>query len=211
MKLYYHPFSFPALTTLFAAEAMDLEYENQVVDLQSGEQRSPEYLEINPYGRVPAMKDGEFCLSESEAILRYLARKSGKLYSDDIQKSAKIDQWMDFVVQHIRSPMARVQFNTFLAPMIGQDVDESSLATGRKFLANNLPIIEQQLSENPYLYGDDMTIADIALIGSLEPTNTAAIDLTPYPAIHAWLNKQRSESFYTNVHSHFGAELGLPA
>ena len=65
MKLYYHPLSFPALGTIFTAEAAGVDYESQMVNLQKGEHKAPEYLAINPYGRVPALSDGDFTLSES--------------------------------------------------------------------------------------------------------------------------------------------------
>lgn len=210
MKLYYHPLSFPALSILFAAEATGADYETQVINLQEGEQKSEAYLAINPYGRVPALSDGDFTMAESEAIMRYIARKTGSyLYPTDIQAQAKVDQWMDYVVQHVRTPVARVQFNRVVAKLIGAEVDESSLQTGLTFLENNLPIVEQTLTEQPFLCGDKMSLADIALVAALEPVDIASIDLSPYPALKAWRETRRGESFYTNIHSHFGEEMGL--
>ena len=210
MKLYYHPLSFPALSILFAAEAAGADYETHVVNLQEGEHKKPEYLAINPYGRVPAMSDGDFNLSESEAIMRYIARKSeSDLYPGDLQSQAKVDQWMDYVNHHIRSPIARVQFNRVVAKFMGAETDEASVQTGLKFLENNLPVIEETLKAQPFLCGDKMTLADVALVAALEPADMCGFDLSPYPTIKAWRATRMGESFYTNVHSHFGAELGM--
>jgi len=211
MKLYYHPLSFPALSILFAAEAAGTEYETHVVNLQEGEQKSPEYLAINPYGRVPAMVDGDFNLSESEAIMRYIARKSGSdIYPDDLQGQAKVDQWMDYVNHHVRAPIARVQFNRVVAKLMGAEVDESSVQTGLKFLANNLPVVEETLKAQAFLCGgDSMTLADVALVAALEPADMCGFDLSPYPTLKAWRAARMGEPFYTNVHSHFGAELAF--
>lgn len=210
MKLYYHPISFPALGILFAAEAANVEYESQVVDLQAGEQKTPEFLEINPCGRVPALKDGSFTLSESAAIMRYIARKTGSdIYPDTIEAQAKVDQWMDFTNHHIRAPMARVQFNRVVAKFKGAKSDEKSIEVGLTFLGNNLPVIETVLSEQPFLSGDKMTIADIALVAALEPAEMCGFDLSPYPTIKSWREARKTEIFYTNIHSHFGAEMGL--
>jgi len=210
IKLYYHPISFPSLSPVFAAEAMGIDYEKDVIDLQTGQQSSPEYLAINPYGRVPAMADGDYNMAESASIMRYMARKSGSdFYPDDIQKQGEIDQWIDFVNHHVRSAVARVQFNRFVAPMVGAEVDESSVQTGLQFLERNLPIIETQLSNQAFLCGDKMTLADISLVAALEPENTAKLDLSPYPTLTKWLEARRSEKFYTNVHTHFGAEMGV--
>lgn len=210
LEIYFHPLSPPAITVLLAAEAMGLSYEKNMVNLQSGEQRSDAYKKINPYSRVPAFKDGDFCLSESSAMLRYMARKDGSaLYPENTQEAATVDQWMDFCVHHVRNPVARVQFNRIIAPMIGQEVDEKSLQFGLHLLDNDLPIIEDRLSNNAYLCGEKMSLADIVLVGSLDPTTMCKIDLSKYETLSAWLAERRAESFYTNVHTHFGAEIGM--
>lgn len=210
MKIYYHPISFPSLGPVFAAEAIGLDYEKEIVDLQNNQQKTPEYLAINPYGKVPAMQDGDFLMAESEAMMRYMARReSSDLYPSDIREQAKVDQWMDYVNHHVRTPVGKVQFNRIIAPMVGAEVDERSLNDGLTFLGNNLPIVEARLAESAYLCGDKMTLADVALVAALEPNKMAQIDLSPYPALSKWLDARRGESFYTNVHSHFGAEMGL--
>lgn len=210
VDIYYHPISTPALTVLFAAEAMGIDYSKTVIDLQTGEQRSDAYKAINPYSRVPAIVDGDFKLSESSAIARYLARKAkSPLYPADFKSQAKVDQWSDFVVHHVRNPVSRVQFNRIVAPMIGQEPDEKSLQFGLHMLESNLPIIEERLLENAFLCGENMSLADICLVGALEPVKMAQIDISAYPTLKKWLDARRSESFYSNIHSHFGAEMGL--
>ena len=93
--------------------------------------------------------------------------------------------------------------------MFGAEPDEQSLADGLRFLENNFPAIENCLSEQPYLCGNDMTLADIALVAALEPINMSKIDISGFPTLSKWLAARRSEEFYTNVHSHYGAELGM--
>ena len=209
-KIYYHPLSFPSLIPVFAAESMGIEHEKIVIDLQAGEQKSEDYLKINPYGKVPAMSDGDFNLSEGVAISRYLAlRENSALYSGDLQQQSKIDQWMDFVVQHIRVNVVRVHFNSVLAPMFGLEGDLNAVETGREYLTQNLPHVERQLETNAYLCGDDLSLADIVLLASLEPADIAKIDLSAYPALQALLTSMREETFYTNVHGRYGEEFGL--
>jgi len=209
-EIYYHPLSFPSLGPVFMAEAAGIDYTTKLVDLQTGEQSSPEYLAINPYGKVPALKDGDFKMAESAAIMRYLARaNNSELYPSEPKAQATCDQWMDFVNHHIRTNVGKVHFNRTLAAMLGAEVDEKSLADGVKFLGNNFPVIEQTLSQQAYLCGDKMTIADLALVAALEPSDMSKIDMSEYPALTKWLGERRSEAFYTNVHSHYGAELGM--
>lgn len=209
-EIYYHPLSFPSLAPIFTAEAAGIDYTTKLVDLQKGEQSSAEFLAVNPYGKVPALKDGNFAMAESAAIMRYMARKKGSaLYPADAQAQARCDQWMDYINHHIRTNVGKVHFNRSLAPMMGADVDEKSLADGLRFLGNNFPAIEQTLAQQPYLCGNDMTLADITLVAALEPSEMSKIDMSDYPALTKWLAAQRKETFYTNVHSHYGAELGM--
>lgn len=210
LTLHYHPISFPSLCPIFAAEAAGCEYEKNLVDLANGGSRTEDYLAINKFGRVPALQDGDFAMGESAAIMRYIAkRENSPLYGGGAKREAEIDQWMDFIVNHIRTNVGRVQFNRVVAPMIGADVDEGSVKLGLEFLSNNLPHIETQLSQNAFLCGDEMTLADLMLVGSLEPVKMAQIDISAYPHLEKWLAARRAEPFYTNVHSHFGAEMGL--
>jgi len=132
-EIYYHPLSFPSLAPVFTAEAAGINYTTNLVDLSKGEHKSEEYLAINPYGKVPAMKDGNFAMSESAAIMRYIAR------------------------HHIRANIAKVHFNRSLAPLFGAEPDQKSLDDGLRYLEGNLPAIEQCLSGSPFLCGDAMT------------------------------------------------------
>jgi len=209
-EIYYHPLSFPSLGPVFMAEAAGIDYTARLVDLTTGEQSSPEYLAINPYGKVPALKEGDFTMAESAAMMRYLARSNNSaLYPSEAKAQARCDQWMDYVNHHIRTNIGKVHFNRTLAAMLGAETDEKSLADGLQFLSNNFPAIESCLSQQPYLCGNEMTLADIALVAALEPIDMSKIDISEYPTLTKWLAQRRSETFYTNVHSHYGAELGM--
>ncbi|MGJ8561015.1 MAG: glutathione S-transferase family protein [Litorimonas sp.] len=208
--LYFHPISNPSLYPLFVAEAAGIKYERKMVNLQTQEQKSVDYLAVNPFGRVPALVDDNFAIGESSAIGRYLARKSkNDIYSEDLREAALIDQWVEFIVHHIRANVARVQFNRFIAPMIGEPVDEASIALGEKFLASNLPHVEVALSGDGHLHGDRLTLADIALVAALEPQHTAKLNLEDFPILTEWLETMRKQDWYQAVHTHFGAEMGL--
>jgi len=124
-----------------------------------------------------ALSDGDFSLAESNAIARYLAvRENSALYGPDLQARAKIDQWMDFIVNHIRSNVGKVQFNRVVAKMFGRE--------------------------------GDMAIADEGVAGLMQMLPHVGIDISDFPALQAFLTSAREEAFYTNVHTHFGAEIG---
>ena len=207
--IYYHPLSFPSLGPVFAAEAMGIKYERKLVDLVEGEHKSDEYLAVNAFGKIPAVSDGDFSIGESNAILRYLAlRENSALYSGDLHRQAEIDPWMDFIVNHVRSNVGKVQFNRVIAKMFGREGSVAAAEEGIAGLMQNLPFVEAQLEKGSFLCGNEMSLADIVLVASLEPVEMAKIDISGFPAVQAFLTSAREEAFYTNVHTHFGAELG---
>ena len=98
MKLYFHPASTTSrVVQQFAADQeVDLDY--QVVDLFTGEHLKPEYAKINPNLMVPVLEDGDFRLTESSAILKYLADKvDSPAYPKDLQKRARVNERMDWL------------------------------------------------------------------------------------------------------------------
>ncbi len=208
MEIYGHFASAPANQVRLAVSALGIDATYHHVDLQAGEQKSPEYLAINPFGKVPAMVDGDFKLAESNAICRYLGGKvGGPMYPDDPHQQAKVDQWMEFAVNHIRTNMSKVLFNRMFAPMMGLPVDESSLKEGQDFLDQYLPMVENQLADSTFITGDQMTLADIALIAAMEPFDQVQISLESYPHITSWRSGIMAQPFYQAVHAHYGAEM----
>lgn len=209
LNLYGHFFSMPSNKARLCASFLGLPHEYHHVDLQSGAQMENEYLKINPFGRVPAIEDGGFTLSQSDAICKYLCALSGpsSFYPEDIQKQATVNQWVDFATQHVQQAMSRLFFNRVVAPMIGEEADENSLKFGERMLERDLPHLESALSENDYILGAKITLADIGMIVALEPAEMAGFDLEPYPNIRRWRATVMAREFYKRVHTHFGAEM----
>ena len=102
LNIYGHFFSTPSNKVRMTANALNLDYEFHLINLPEGQQRSEEYLKINPLGKVPCIDDDGFMLSESNAIVKYLCKKSHSvLYPDDLKQQALIDQLMDRCSLHI--------------------------------------------------------------------------------------------------------------
>src|SRR2546430_1114174 len=98
MKLYYHPVSTTSRPVVLFAADSGIELDYQLVDLFSGEQYQPEYAAINPSRQVPVLEDGDFRLTESSAILKYLADKTGSpAYPSDLRKRARVNERMDWL------------------------------------------------------------------------------------------------------------------
>lgn len=100
MKLYHFPSPNPQKIT-FALHELGLECEIVPVDLSKGEQRKPEFLALNPFGRVPVLVDGDQKLWESHAILAYLGDKTGKLWPTTAAGRADALRWLFFLEPHL--------------------------------------------------------------------------------------------------------------
>lgn len=209
LKLYGHFMSMPSNVTRLCVSYLKLPHEYVHVDLQSGENQGAEYLAINPAGRVPAMVDDGFNLNQSIAICKYMCAISGPsdFYPEDIQEQAKVEEWLNFAGSHILPGMGRIFFNKVVAPLLGEETDESSIATGQKMHARDLPVFEAALQAHAYVVADKLTLADIILLAALEPAEMVGLDLSVYPAISKWRKALMERDFYQRVHAHFAAEM----
>lgn len=162
-------------------------YEWRQVDVQKGETRTAEFLALNPNGKVPivVLEDGEV-LAESNAILFYLAEGSPYLPEDRLER-ARVLQWL-FFEQYSHEPAIAVA--RYIIRFLKRPPEMAArLAATREAGARALNVMEQQLKTTPFFVGDRFTIADIALYAYTHVAEEGEFDLTPYPAIRAWLKR----------------------
>lgn len=202
--LYGMPLSSPVNKVRFLLNYLALPYQFEIVHLPSGENKQSSYLKINPIGKIPAINDDGFCLAESNAIMRYLANKHDTdLYPEALQARAVVEQWIDFSSHHIGMSVSKVMYNKHFYKMMGLDIDERSLQEGYEFLARFLPVLEGQLSQYQYIASDEMSLADLALLAALDPSEVAGIDLSQYAYLSAWRKKLMDSSFYQACYSSY--------
>jgi GST-like protein len=161
LKFYYHPSPNPAKVALFLEES-GLPYELMPVDVRKGEQHLPDYLAINPNGKTPALVDGDAVVFDSNAILLYLAVKTGKfLPRNESEIRAQMYSWLLFVA-------------TGIGPFSGQAVHFRHFAPEPKTYALNRydfeawrhwRLVNEHLAHRTYMVGDEYTIVDMALWG----------------------------------------------
>lgn len=208
LHIYGSPLSSPANKVRFVANYLHIPYEFHELNMGAGEHRTPAYLKINPYGKVPAIDDDGFKLAESNAIIRYLADKhQSTLFPQELQQRALVDQWMDFAAHHIATATAKIMFNTYFYKLAKASQDERSLEDGRKFINQYLPIIEQQLTLHPYIASKVLSLADISLLSALDVCEMAEVDLTAYKHIAAWRKNLMAQSFYKDCHENYTASF----
>lgn len=208
MKLYGNFFSAPSNAARYGLGACKVDFDYHHVNLPEGEHRQPDYLAISKFGKVPALVDEDFHLSESSAIIRYAADKvASPLYPRTSRGRAVVDQWIDYSAHHVRFAMSKVLFNKMFAPMLGVEVDKRSMQDGLNMLDVQLPIVNEVLSQSAFIAGDELSLADIVLISAVDPFNMIDVSLDAYPALKKWQGGMMERDFYKNVHAHYGAEL----
>jgi len=156
-------------------------------DITKGETRTPEFLAINPNGRVPTLVlDDGTVLAESNAILVYLAEGSAYWPEDKLSR-AQVLQWM-FFEQYSHEPyVATPRFILRHLPPDHPRQDELKDRWKQGYAA--LSVMESQLAKTPYLAGQIMTVADIALFAYTHRADEAGLNLETYPAIRAWIQR----------------------
>ena len=209
MRLYYHPASTTSrMIMLFASEeGIDLDY--KVVDLFTGEHLKPDFAAINPNCLVPALDDGDFRLTESSAILKYLAEKVGSAaYPKDLKDRARVNEMMDWFNSNVYKDIGYGLTYPQLFPhhqRPGDAVQAGTLEWGKQRTAAWLKILDQSLlgPKKAYLCGDAITLADYLGVEMLTVGELVRCSYAGYPNIDRWLRNMKKLKSWPKVHEVF--------
>ena len=188
IKLYDSKISPYARKVRLVAAELDIPLEKVAVDFQKGDPRTPEYLAMNPNGKVPVIDDDGFVLWESIAILKYLAGKKGGLLPADARGRAEADQWMFWWANHPEPAIELLIYELLLKPYLGKPGNDASIVREAHALLDRfLPVLEKRLAGKKYVLGE-LSIVDFAMAPPLElASRRLNVDLGKYPNINAWL------------------------
>ncbi len=198
MKLYYFPVSNTARPIrLFIAEN-SLPVEDVILDFFKGEHQAPEYLKLNPNGLVPTLVDDDFVLTESSAILKYLADKFNlPTYPKDLQMRARVNEMMDW----FNTGFYRDYAYNVVYPQIyphhkrsSDEVQKGTIEWGKTLTQGWLKTLNDVWlgKGKKFLAGDDVTIADYFGAALLTSGHVIRNEFKPYPNIEAWLGRMRA-------------------
>jgi glutathione S-transferase len=173
-----------------ALDILGQPYEWREVDVMKGESQTPEFLAMNPNGKVPVLAiDGRTFLPESNAILWYLGEDTPLVPAERLDR-ARMLQWM-FFEQYSHEPAIAVA--RFIRCFLKKS-DDARLPELTKRGNAALAVMERHLATHDFFVGEALTIADLALFAYTHKAEDGGFDLTPYPAVSAWLarcSKQR--------------------
>jgi GST-like protein len=184
IKFYFHQTPNPMKVALFLEET-GLPFELIPVDTLKGDQHTPEYRAINPNGKTPAIEDDGTRVFDSNAILIYLAEKTGQLAGKK-EDRAEMLSWLMFIASG-------------LGPFSGQSVhfrhaapDNLDYAVNRylREAQRHYEVLDTHLAEREFIVGDDYTIADVSAWGWIDKAVVVLGDegLTPYPNLKRWFD-----------------------
>jgi glutathione S-transferase len=194
MKLYNANFSPNCLRVRAVIFEIGANVEIVEVDVFKGGTQTPEYLAINPNGKVPAFVDGDLRLFESRAINAYLASldPSRRLYPEDLKKRAVVDQWSYWQAIHLGPSSQRLSFEKVLKERFGRGKpDETIVANETKETTKLLGVFNHGLDGRDWIAGD-LSIADFALASTLTRRQEAGIDLGGFPKVAKWIDRLES-------------------
>ncbi len=187
MKLYFADTMNPRKACA-AARYLDAPVEFVPVDLGRGEHKRPDFLALNPNGKVPLLVDGDYRLWEANAIMAYLARKAGSdfLPTDDT-RLIEVLRWLSWDADHFSSHAGTLYFEHVIKPGFGiGPADAAVVAETTARLRPFAAVLDDHLSGRRWLVGDAPTIADFAVAAALPWAEVARIPLGDYPAVARW-------------------------
>lgn len=203
MKLYYHPASTACRPIMTLASEEDIALDYEVVDLFTGEHLKPAYAARNPSCLVPMLEDGDFRLTESSAILKYIAEKTGSgAYPQALQDRARVNERMDW----FNANFYRDYGYGFIYPQLfhrraTEELQSGTIAWGREKSLHWLKVLDQHmLGPNPYVCGGKLTIADYLGVEMVAVGELIGCRFTAYPNVERWIARMKRLPSWARVH-----------
>jgi glutathione S-transferase len=174
-----------AFRALWVAKELGLDYEHVPVEIGDAGARTPEFLAINPNGRLPVVVDGDFVLFESLAITMYLAKKhsQGGLCPATLEGEARTWQWSLWALTEVDRGVNIWSLHAVRLPP--DERDAGKRAEALKVLAAPFRVLDAAVAGRPYLLGDDFTVADLNVAAVI--SRAIDMDLSAVPHLKAWL------------------------
>jgi len=192
MDFYYGRISGNSARVAFALNEAGATFRARLVDTASGENQSPEYLSVNPMGKIPALVDGNLKLWESNAINWYVAEKlpNARLLPNAIDARASVQRWLFFQAAHV-SPASITIFratNARVQAFWKTSGDPRAVEAAHKELGRYFPVLEGVLANRSWLEGD-FSLADIAYAPHSFLLVEGGFDIARYPRVRSWLER----------------------
>lgn len=182
-----------------------------------GEAKGPEFLKLQPFGRIPAIQHDDFTLYEAQAIVRYIdqAFEGPSLTPAAPRAAARMNQVMNIMDWYVMPSLtAGIGWNRVVAPMMGLPVDEAAVEAAIPLARTSIAALEDILGDKPFFAGDSVSLADLMAIAHLEfaPLSKEGGELMAGSPLLAWLDRMRARpSVQATTMERLQALAGQPA
>jgi glutathione S-transferase len=182
-----------SLRALWGLRELGAEFEFIPVNLMAGEHRRPDFLALNPAGKVPVLIDGDLVIPESAAIVLYLAEKYPEkgLMPTSLEHRAQVYRWVMFAMTELEQPLWRIAKHTFLLPeskRLPQDVE-----LAREDFAAMASVLERHMNGRQFIVGDRVTVADCVTAYLMDWADEQQM-LDGFPNLKAYLQRMYTRS-----------------
>ena len=169
-------------------QELGAEFESVIVNMIAGEHRKPEFLKINPAGKLPVLVDGDLVLTESVAIVLYLADKYAEksLIPTAPKQRAQLHRWLLFAATELEQPLWRIARHTSLYPETKRLPADVMLA--REDFKPMAAVLAEHMTGRQFAVGDTVTIADFVLAYTLDWANEVQL-LDGFPQLQAYMER----------------------
>lgn len=196
IELYVFPPSPRAFKPMVVANHLGIETTLRIVDLVKGDQKAPQYAALNPNMRMPTLKDGDYVLWESGAILQYLAGKkpeSGLLPRDE-RGRLDVTRWQFWDVCHWDPGCAVFIFEHLVKPIVlkSGEPDQAAIAKGAESFHRAAKVLDDQLRGRKFVTGETLTLADFSIGASMNLADMAHYPIAQYAEIKRWYESLRA-------------------
>jgi glutathione S-transferase len=183
----YGPTASRAARALWIAHELDIPFEH--VGMEMKDLKTPEYLKVNPNGKVPTLVEGDFKLFESMAINLYLAKRFNKdgFWPSSPEDQARCYQWSFWGMTEIEKPLLTILIDMFMTAPDKRKPE--AVAEAQKTLPKPFAVLNAALEGHEYLLGSNFTVADLNLASILSWSKPIKYDFKPYPNAGAWLDR----------------------
>ena len=171
---------------LWMLKELDLQFEHVQTNFMDGSTHKPEFLAVNPNGRVPAIDDDGFLLCESLSINLYLARKYGSssIAAQSLAEETLATQWSFWVTTEVEKPLLFASAHRALFAEGSRDEEQAQMAISK--LGRPFKVLEAHLAGKPYLLGERFTVADLNVATVMDLAPQCGISLADWPNLADW-------------------------
>ncbi|KAL0965134.1 hypothetical protein UPYG_G00277230 [Umbra pygmaea] len=199
LEIYLDLFSQPCRAVYIFAKKNNIPFDFQQVTLFEGKQYGEEFRKINMISKVPAIRDGDFCLGESIAIMTYLTEKyktPDHWYPADLQKRARVNEYLSWQHTGLRMHGSKIFWQMVMIPNIMDvEVPKERLAWSLEDLESSLKILEEKfIGDKPFIAGKEISLADlVAIVEIMQPFASGLDVFEGKPKLSAWRDRVQEQ------------------